>query len=70
MLEKAEKRNKGYIENGRSEFIATDLSNSNLPGSYFDSIIAFNVNFFWKDPVKDTFRDKYYSSRTDREKAN
>jgi SAM-dependent methyltransferase len=64
MLEKAKKRNRKFIDNGRSEFIASDFLSSGLPNSYFNKVVAFNVNFFWKEPavelekIKDTLATK------------
>ncbi|HEY0666553.1 MAG TPA: methyltransferase domain-containing protein, partial [Sphingobacteriaceae bacterium] len=46
--EKAKKRNAGFIGMGLSKFLVSDFSKTEFPDSFFDSIIAFNVNFFWK----------------------
>ncbi|TDH21635.1 class I SAM-dependent methyltransferase [Segetibacter sp. 3557_3] len=51
MLEKARKRNQAFINSGVSAFVSAEFAKANLPAAYFDCILAFNVNFFWKDPV-------------------
>lgn len=53
MIEKAKKRNQKHLDRQISNFVATDFSESRLPSSHFDSIVAFNVIFFWKDPSKE-----------------
>ncbi len=51
MVEKARKRNLENIERGVSKFVAGDFENSILPAAYYDSVVAFNVNFFSKAPA-------------------
>ena len=53
MLEKAKKRNREFIEKGISEFINADFLKSQLPIKFFDTITAFNLNLFWKSPVRE-----------------
>jgi ubiquinone/menaquinone biosynthesis C-methylase UbiE len=53
MLGKAKKRNKEFIEKGISEFINADFLNSQLPTKFFDTVTAFNVNVFSKNPVRE-----------------
>jgi ubiquinone/menaquinone biosynthesis C-methylase UbiE len=53
MIEKAIKRNKQYIDAGVAGFLTGDLSGATLPEAHFNCIIAFNVNFFWKDGTKE-----------------
>lgn len=50
MLEKAKKRNGKFIEQGISEFLLSNFAKASLPETRFDKIVAFNVNFFWKNP--------------------
>lgn len=56
MIRMAVKRNKIYINAGISDFQTTEFLNANLPLKEFHSIIAFNVNFFWKSPEKELGR--------------
>ncbi|AHM58381.1 methyltransferase type 11 [Flammeovirgaceae bacterium 311] len=53
MIAKAKKRNQKYIDSYLSEFIVADFSKYILPSAHFDCIVAFNVNFFWKEPGKE-----------------
>lgn len=53
MLEKAKQRNRGFIDSGVMKFLSIDFSQSELPKSYFDTVVAFNVNLFWKDSAKE-----------------
>lgn len=53
MLTKARERNKRHIDRGTSEFVCSDFSKVTLQTAYFDTIVAFNVNFFWKDSSKE-----------------
>lgn len=46
MVEKAKKRNKKFIDSGTSRFLISEFSEAELPPSYFDNVVAFNVNFF------------------------
>lgn len=45
MIKKAEKRNKEKVN-----FITSDFAKADLPANAFNKVLAFNVNFFWKDP--------------------
>lgn len=49
MVQKAIERNCSSIELGKANFIISDFRRAELPKLFFDSIVAFNVNFFWKD---------------------
>ena len=53
MIEKAKKRNSDFVEKGFASFIVSDFKNCELPLSYFDTIVAFNVNLFWKDSLQE-----------------
>jgi SAM-dependent methyltransferase len=53
MLEKAKRRNKRFVDDGTARFLAADFLEAKLLASYFDAIVAFNVNFFWKGPAKE-----------------
>ena len=53
MLDKAIKRNQCFVEKGTAHFFATSFLMSGLPRSVFNKIVAFNVNFFWKNPVRE-----------------
>lgn len=52
-IAKAIKRNEKYIGQGKAQFIQSELLNSDFSTHSFDKIVAFNVNFFWKDAVKE-----------------
>ena len=56
MLEKAKKRNDEFINNGVSKFIRADFAKCQLQQNFFDSIVAFNVPVFWKNPVRELER--------------
>lgn len=49
MTAKARKRNSRFIENGTSQFILSEFTETEFPEHSFDAIAAFNVNFFMKD---------------------
>ena len=53
MLKKAMERNKRHIDRGTSEFVGVNFAKATLKKSSFDTIVAFNVNFFWKDPSEE-----------------
>jgi ubiquinone/menaquinone biosynthesis C-methylase UbiE len=53
MLEKAKKRNKVFIETGISNFMNVDFLKSQLPEKVFDTVVAFNVPVFWKNPRRE-----------------
>jgi SAM-dependent methyltransferase len=50
MIAKARKRNAGSIISGTAEFIVRDFAKAELQATRFDKVVAFNVNFFWKNP--------------------
>jgi SAM-dependent methyltransferase len=50
MIAKARKRNAGFIKSGTAEFIVRDVAKAELQATRFDKVVAFNVNFFWKNP--------------------
>lgn len=56
MIRMAEKRNAAAIDAGKSNFITTPFLKADLPVAAFDSIVAFNVNFFWKSPEQEMLR--------------
>ena len=43
MLEKADHRNRRFIDNGNAKFLAVDFAHANFQKSYFDTVVAFNV---------------------------
>ena len=53
MLKKAKKRNNEFIDKGISEFLEADFAKSQLQQFFFDSIVAFNVPVFLKNPVRE-----------------
>jgi ubiquinone/menaquinone biosynthesis C-methylase UbiE len=53
MITKAKKRNKQYVDAGITNFITIDFSKALFPEAHFDSMVAFNVNFFLKGGVKE-----------------
>lgn len=46
MIKKAEKRNR----EGKINLITSDFAKADLPDNTYHKVLAFNVNFFWKDP--------------------
>src|SRR5690606_17722146 len=50
MTMKAQKRNREAIDAGKADFLVFDFKKIALPNAYYDAVVAFNVNFFWKDP--------------------
>jgi ubiquinone/menaquinone biosynthesis C-methylase UbiE len=53
MIAKAQKRNQRFIDAGTARFMTGEFSTTKLPEAHFNSIVAFNVNFFWKDGTKE-----------------
>jgi ubiquinone/menaquinone biosynthesis C-methylase UbiE len=53
MIRMAAKRNAASVSAGKAKFISLDFSDSKFEKSGFDKIVAFNVNFFWKDPKQE-----------------
>jgi ubiquinone/menaquinone biosynthesis C-methylase UbiE len=53
MIEKAKKRNKEFIDKKISEFLSGDFKTLKFKADSYNSIAAFNVNFFWKSSVKE-----------------
>lgn len=49
IIKKAQMRNHDFIKAGKASFIISEFSEASLPSSFYDTITAFNVNFFWKD---------------------
>ena len=49
MILSASKRNDAFTAVNRVEFVTGDFATVSLKSSAFDKIVAFNVNFFWKD---------------------
>jgi ubiquinone/menaquinone biosynthesis C-methylase UbiE len=58
MISKAKKRNQKFIEQGITSFAQSDFLKADLPAGGFDKIVAFNVNFFWKNPAKELLKIK------------
>jgi tRNA A58 N-methylase Trm61 len=53
MIKMASKRNAASVSAGKAQFMNLDFSDSTFKKSEFDKIVAFNVNFFWKDPKQE-----------------
>src|SRR5688572_1272738 len=53
MIAKAVKRNQHHIDTGKASFKIADFK-SLTPSHSFDSVVAFNVNFFWKASAPET----------------
>lgn len=51
MVKQASHRNKKDIKSGKVQLYHTSKFNFESYKSYFDKILAINVNLFWKDPV-------------------
>lgn len=60
MIEKAKLRNKPFIAGGTATFLTADFLKADLQRSTFDTITAFNLNFFRKDPAKVLQRVKQF----------
>jgi ubiquinone/menaquinone biosynthesis C-methylase UbiE len=60
MIEKAKLRNKPFIAAGTARFLTADFLKADLPLSAFDTITAFNLNFFRKDPANILQRVKQF----------
>lgn len=48
MITKAMKRNERFIISGIASFTPAEFTKARFPHHAYDSIVAFNVNFFWK----------------------
>ena len=48
MIKMAAKRNEGKVD-----FITSDFAEADLPANAYHKVLAFNVNFFWKEPAKE-----------------
>ncbi len=59
-ISKAIKRNEKYIDEGKAQFIQSEFLKSAFTSHSFDKIVAFNVNFFWKDAEKELAMIKKY----------
>lgn len=53
MISMASKRNARFISAGKVKLITGDFTDSRFQKSEFKKIVAFNVNFFWKDPKQE-----------------
>jgi ubiquinone/menaquinone biosynthesis C-methylase UbiE len=53
MIKMASKRNGAFIRDGKVQFLTGEFSEAIFGKSVFDKILAFNVNFFWKNPDKE-----------------
>ena len=53
MIEMAKKRNKELLEKGAAKFLVSDFITAEFHNIKFNKIVAFNVNFFWKNPSKE-----------------
>ncbi|HEY0677370.1 MAG TPA: class I SAM-dependent methyltransferase [Chitinophagaceae bacterium] len=53
MIRMAQSRNKEHIKNGKVELVVSAFANTDFPAAAFHKIIAFNVNVFWKNPVRE-----------------
>lgn len=50
MIKMAIRRNKTFADKGSVEFVTSDFAEAEMPPNAYNKILAFNVNFFWKDP--------------------
>ncbi|SIN75779.1 class I SAM-dependent methyltransferase [Chitinophaga niabensis] len=46
-----------------AHFITSDFASAALPGNAYHKILAFNVNFFWKDPATELALIRKYLKR-------
>lgn len=53
MIRMASKRNAESVSRGNVKFVTAEFSEAKLKKSSFDKVVAFNVNFFWKNPSKE-----------------
>jgi len=53
MIKLAAQRNQAAIAAGKASFQVTDFAKATLRENTFDKVVAFNVNCFWKNPVKE-----------------
>ncbi len=53
MLLKAKQRNQEAVAKDRLKFLKGDFGKLSFSENAFDRVVAFNVNFFWKDPAKE-----------------
>lgn len=53
MVDKARKRNWRFIQKGVFQIIHSDFSKVEIPNTFFDKVVAFNLGFFRKNPVKE-----------------
>lgn len=53
MIRMASKRNAGFVSSGKVKFVVAEFSGAILKKSSFHKVVAFNVNFFWKNPEKE-----------------
>lgn len=58
MITLAAKRNQLFMATGKVSLVVGNFSKATFPESAFDKIVAFNVNFFWKDPANELSRIK------------
>ena len=49
MINLSSKKNAAAVAAGRAKFVHFDFMQSDFKKNRFDKIVAFNVNFFWKD---------------------
>ena len=52
MIEAARRRNAGFIESGRAEFLVSDLETLDLSGRRFDKVLAIRVGLFHREPAR------------------
>jgi len=50
-------------KNINAQFITCDFASAALPEKAYDKILAFNVNFFWKDPAAELTLIRKYLKR-------
>ena len=53
MIKMASKRNRDSISAGKVTLLNVGFVDSDFKKSQFDIIVAFNVNFFWKNPLRE-----------------
>lgn len=62
-ISQAIKRNEKFIKPGKAQFIHSEFLKSDFTAHSLDKIVAFNVNFFWKDAEKEFALIKKYLSQ-------
>jgi SAM-dependent methyltransferase len=53
MIEMATERNRAHVAAGRAEFQTVSLADADFGDRVFDKVLAFHVNVFWREPVRE-----------------